>query len=114
MSTQFNHFTTRPLNAEEVMLCHRNKLHNDYHNFKTRLNDILRNNMEPDEIYALARELNHTVLCCARNAHKLWLQRHKKKLLDDVVINAEVRKYKTGELIFPKSSSKAFQSAASR
>ncbi len=112
MSTQFNHFTTRPLNPEEIMWCHRNKLHNDYHNFKTRLNDILSNNMEPDDIYALARELNHTVQCCAHNAHKLWLVRHKKKLIEQVNINAEVRKYPAGELLFPKSKVKTFQKSA--
>ena len=96
--------TERRIDPQTYMRLHRNRLHNDYHNFKTALNDIIANGQEPDDLFQKAQILIKTIQACAQNGHKYGVAQRKKAMMDNsspIVI----RTYKSGELLFPKSIS---------
>lgn len=87
----------------EYMKLHSSRLHNDYHNFKTLLNDVIANGQEPNDIYLRASELIRTIQACTNNANKFAEARKKKKRMETDP-NIVVRRYPFGDMIIPKSN----------
>ena len=86
----------------EYMQLHSSRLHHDYHNFKTLLNDVIANGQEPNDIYKKAAELIKTIQACTNNANKYAEARKKKKQMETDP-NIVVRKYPFGDMIIAKS-----------
>lgn len=93
-------FQTRELSPDELLRLQRNRLHNDYHNFKVQFNDVMSNGVEPANIFLTANDLIQTIKCCAQNANA-YLEAKRKNQSMKVEVPAQMRRFKSGELLFP-------------
>ncbi|MBK8484259.1 MAG: hypothetical protein IPL31_07960 [Saprospiraceae bacterium] len=54
----------------QYMQLHSSKPHDDYHNFKTLLIEVIENGAEPNDLNTRASELTRTIQACANNGNK--------------------------------------------
>lgn len=91
----------RELSPEEFLRLHRNRLHNEYHNFKVLFVNALANGSDPAKLYTSANDLIQTIKACAQNANAFMSARYKRQSMK-VECPAVVRQFKSGELLTPK------------
>ncbi|MBK6861005.1 MAG: hypothetical protein IPK91_02615 [Saprospiraceae bacterium] len=90
----------RELSPEEFLRLHRNRLHNEYHNFKVQFVNAIANGTDPGSLYRTAKDLIDTIQACAQNANRFMIARNKHQSMD-VKCPAQVRQFKSGELLVP-------------
>lgn len=90
-----------PMDARAYMQMHKHSLHNRYHDFITRFNDVINNQKEASDLQSLANSLISIVRACAQNGSKFSLKM-KKELEEEMSSKVEIRKFKAGELLYPK------------
>ncbi|MBK7359518.1 MAG: hypothetical protein IPI45_04445 [Saprospiraceae bacterium] len=90
-----------PIDAQKYMQMHKQSLHNRYHDFNTRFNDVINNKKDASDLQSIANSLISIIKACAQNGAKYALKM-RKELEDEMSSKVEIRKYKSGELLFPK------------
>jgi hypothetical protein len=88
---------TTQIEPKDYMRMHKSKLHDDYHNFKTLLHNVIENGDSSEGIFQKAKELINTIQCCASNGHKYAIsQRTGRRMNTPGIVK---QKYAFGEMV---------------